>query len=159
MFTVQPRRKQLRLTTVNYSADHNQVYFVTIRASTGDPFLDPGLAQDLVALLRHQRSAGRLRVFAYAMMPNHTHLVISVPRSGDCLANVVKDFKSYSTRQSWQRGCVGPLWQRGYYEHICRDAGDALTKCNYVLGNPVRAGLAKAMGEWPYAGSMDEPPI
>jgi hypothetical protein len=47
----------------------------------------------------------------------------------------------------------GSLWQPGYHERVLRDDESTLAVARYILENPVRAGLAKALGEWPLAGS------
>jgi len=45
------------------------------------------------------------------------------------------------------------LWQPGYHEHILRDEEVSDIVARYILENPVRAGLASQLGEYPFAGS------
>lgn len=155
----QPHRQRLRLASFDY-ADQDNVYFVTIRAVHGSvPFHDPDLALAVVETLLRQRQTGRLRVYAYVLMPDHLHAAVSVAGGEDSLPAVLKDFKSYTTRLAWKRGLAGVLWQRSFYDHIARRAEDLLAICEYILANPVRSGLAREVSDWPYSGVLDQLPI
>jgi putative transposase len=41
----------------------------------------------------------------------------------------------------------------GYHDHVIRDGEPTVRTARYVLRNPVRAGLARRTGEYPFAGS------
>lgn len=45
------------------------------------------------------------------------------------------------------------LWQPGYYERILRDDDSTNAVIRYIWENPIRAGLTKQLGEYPYCGS------
>ena len=154
-----PRRKRLRLAEFDYS-EPGLLYFATLRAdSRRAPFAIAALAQAVVAALLHERETGRALIHAYVLMPDHLHVVLSLGDAGTALPALMAAFKSYTTGLSWRFGCSGRLWQRSYYEHIVRRAEEARTVCEYILGNPVRSGLTKQVGDWPYAGLPDELPI
>ena len=53
---------------------------------------------------------------------------------------------------AWQ-GARGRLWQRSYYDRILRPSDETLTTVRYILANPVRAGLASRIGEYPFGGA------
>jgi putative transposase len=44
----------------------------------------------------------------------------------------------------------------GYFDHVLRSDEDTYRHALYMLGNPVRAGLTQAIGEYPYAGWCQE---
>ena len=44
-------------------------------------------------------------------------------------------------------------WQPGFHEGILRNDEASSGVVRYILENPVRAGLAKEIGEYPFAGS------
>ncbi|WP_313139113.1 hypothetical protein [Stenotrophomonas sp.] len=44
----------------------------------------------------------------------------------------------------------GALWHPGYYDHAIRSEASLRKQARYILGNPVRAGLATRLGEYPY---------
>lgn len=47
-----------------------------------------------------------------------------------------------------------PIWQRGFFDHVLRSDESYREKWEYVLANPVRAGLVLQVGAWPYAGEV-----
>ena len=48
----------------------------------------------------------------------------------------------------------GRLWQDGYYERVLRSERELAPMVAYILANPLRAGLAARVGEYPYAWSI-----
>ena len=60
-----------------------------------------------------------------------------------------KQMTGYEYRQRYGR----TLWQPGYYDRILCDDQATLAVVRYTLENPIRAGLATELGEWPVAGS------
>jgi putative transposase len=91
-------------------------------------------------------------VLAYCVMPDHIHALVE-SRSGTAdFQAFVKHFKQVSGFA--YRKQVGQfLWQPGYHERILRDDQTTETVIRYVLENPIRAGLATALGAYPFAGS------
>ncbi|VVN18047.1 hypothetical protein PS645_04155 [Pseudomonas fluorescens] len=58
--------------------------------------------------------------------------------------------KSRSSRSvNLQRGIQQRLWQRGYYDRALRRDEDIKDAARYIVMNPLRAGLAKRLGEYP----------
>lgn len=55
--------------------------------------------------------------------------------------------------QAYARDYGHRLWQRYFYEHVLRDEETTESAVRYVLANPVRAGLAKEPGKYPFVGS------
>ena len=54
----------------------------------------------------------------------------------------------------YSRTFKGKLWQRYGYERTLRKDEDIVTVARYILENPVRAGLARTVEEYPFVGSM-----
>jgi len=46
------------------------------------------------------------------------------------------------------------LWQRYGFERVVRDSEQTFVVARYILENPVRAGLAGAIEEYPFVGSF-----
>lgn len=88
-------------------------------------------------------SLGRWRPLLILAMPDHLHLIVLIPRMPG-IDSVMKDFKrSVSLKR--------PIdWQRDGFDHRLRNRAQLRAKWNYVLMNPVRAGLCKTTEEWPY---------
>jgi putative transposase len=47
------------------------------------------------------------------------------------------------------------LWQSGYFERILRREETTQRVADYIMANPVRAGLAEQVGDYPYAWAQD----
>ena len=45
------------------------------------------------------------------------------------------------------------LWQRYGYEHVLRSELERATTIRYILDNPLRAGLATRLEDYPFLGS------
>jgi putative transposase len=72
----------------------------------------------------------------------------------DCdLRRLARVFKQRSSFQ-WKRRMKGELWQRSYFEHVLRDDEDTFQVAQYILDNPVRAGLVESPENYPFLGSL-----
>ena len=151
-------RKVGRLKEFDYS-DESRAYFVPLRAKKGTrPFESQELARDIFQGLECLRENRKCSVFAYCLMPDHLHLVLSPIGGKRSVSDLIRDFKSHTTRCSWRLGGSGPLWQRSFYDHVGRRREDLVKMCEYILGNPVRAGFVESVSSWPYSGRPDPLP-
>jgi putative transposase len=97
-----------------------------------------------------------LEIDAFVVMPNHAHGIVALwgsesksrlagaglkhaPTNCHGLPEIVRGFKTFSARgiNEQQKTC-GPVWQRGYCEHIIRhgESLDRIRKC--IFENPAR---------------------
>jgi len=89
---------------------------------------------------------------AYCFMPDHVHAVMVGTSELSPFEKFVHRFKQmtgFHFRQMHHES----LWQPGYHERVLRDDEATEAVMRYVLENPIRAGLAKEFGEYPYCGS------
>jgi REP element-mobilizing transposase RayT len=93
-----------------------------------------------------QRNDDRVELFAACLMPNHLHLLVS-PRRVDVI-RFAKQWKSWTTRKSWELGNEGALWQRRFWDRTIRDDKDFGNAADYILRNPVTAGLVEDERAW-----------
>jgi putative transposase len=49
----------------------------------------------------------------------------------------------------------GTLWQEEFFDHVLRSSEGYSQKWEYVKENPVRAGLVKKSGDWPFHGEIE----
>ena len=84
-------------------------------------------------------------------MPDHIHVLLQP--NGGSLIQYVQAVKGKSTRTYWEQGGRGKLWQRGFYDHILRSEESLPCIAQYILANPVRAGLTDVIGAYPFCGS------
>ena len=77
-------------------------------------------------------------------MPDHVHMIFT-PYPTAFLAETIKLIKRNS---AFEIG--GPTWQRGYFDRILRSNEDLREKCEYVVNNPVRAGIVSSADDYPW---------
>ncbi len=140
--------------TRNHPALPNQPYFVTAATRDRQPIFRNRQAAELMLI-----ELGRLRdelgfaLLAYAVMPDHIHLII-VPSITDDLSRIMQSVKGGFARL-WNRqlGRQGSLWQPRYYESAVRTHAQLKRWLEYTDRNPVQAGLAASPEEYPYCSS------
>ena len=130
-------------------------YHVTFTTASRAPFfLDRSLAGTASAALTHPDFLGTTVMLAWVLMPDHAHLLLQLG-SREPLARVANRLKSASARKTNAvRGKTGALWSPGYYDHAMRVDEDLRTTAEYILANPVRAGLVERIEEYPFKGSL-----
>ncbi|MFQ5914067.1 MAG: transposase [Nitrospinota bacterium] len=134
-------------------------YFLTLCAKGSQPlFNDRMFAPQVVAILLDLRSQFHVKVFAYCLMPDHLHLVVFPQTQGKSLPEFVRELKKLTTRAGWQCDLKGAIWQRSFYDHVVRRGEDLRSICEYILGNPLRAGLATRDEEYAFSGTPDAIP-
>ncbi len=127
----------------------NAAYFVTYRS--GGLFLPPR-ARSIA--LKHClfENGKRIELYAAVIMPNHVHLLFA-PLEGDqaepfSLAVIMKSIKGISARNiNKLLGRRGQLWQDESFDRIMR-AAEFDFKKNYILSNPIDAGLCSRPEEY-----------
>ncbi|HVF72669.1 MAG TPA: hypothetical protein VM940_13780 [Chthoniobacterales bacterium] len=91
----------------------------------------------------------------YVLMPDHIHLFCApellVPES---LQDWVAFWKSKAARH-WPNPADAPIWQRHFWDTQLRRGENYDAKWDYVVQNPVRAGLVKRSEDWPYQGELN----
>lgn len=84
----------------------------------------------------------------YVIMPDHIHLFVC----GDVEFVLSKWVAGLKRTISKALRLSGEFWQPTFFDHILRSEESYSGKWEYVLQNPVRAGLVKKSDDWPYQG-------
>ena len=148
------RRRRTRLAAANY-ANPTAICSVTIAVRERQPvFADPRVASGAVGILRSLAAARRARIFAFCIMPDHVHLVMSPSATCSVIA-FVGQFKNLVLRWSWKHGVEGSFWQQGFWDHFLRADEELRVAAEYVLANPVRVGLVDNWRLYAYSGSLE----
>ena len=126
-----------------------QTHFVTFCCYHRRPLLctDASRRTFEVSLERVHRNF-KLRVFAYVLMPEHVHLLLSEPDRG-LLADVLKSLKQGVSRRLV--GNAEHFWQKRYYDFNIRHYPQFVEKLKYIHRNPVRRGLCLRPEDWPWS--------
>jgi len=66
------------------------------------------------------------------------------------LSNLIRDFKRITAKT------VGIHWQRDFFDHRLRHDESEGEKAEYILQNPIRAGLIEADEDWPYVMGAED---
>lgn len=92
--------------------------------------------------------AAPVETLAWVLMPEHLHWLLVLGEAD--LGTVVGAMKSRSAlavNRALER--KGPLWQKGYHDHLVRREEDLRALARYLVANPIRAGLVEQVGDYP----------
>lgn len=152
-----PVRRVIRLKKYDYSQDG--MYFVTICTRNRENiFWDgavrgdyqfarllatnyPGLGMIVDKAIQNiEQCYVGITVEKYVVMPNHVHMLLFFQQSqsehkteSKTLQNVVKQMKSYVTKQSKQT-----VWQKSFYDHVIRNEEEFQHVWRYIDENPLK---------------------
>ncbi len=143
-----PHAKRLRHGRVS---EPGRVYLVTTVTRRRRPvFADLTLARLAIGELRACDAAGKCETLAFVLMPDHLHWLLAL--CGADLSALVRRFKSNSARRinatGVPRDCA--LWQPGFHDHALRREEDMAQIARYIVANPLRAGLARSVRDYPH---------
>ena len=142
------RKKSLRLDGYDYS--QSNVYFVTICTKDRESSININeinliIRQVWENLPEHYEN---IILDEFVIMPNHVHGIIIIQddtvgadlRSARSLSEIVRVFKSFSTRELNKHFKTSgqSFWQRNYYDHVIRGEKDLYSKRKYIRENPLK---------------------
>jgi len=83
-------------------------------------------------------------------MPDHWHGLVRLREGGE-LGVAMRHAKATMARAAnLARGRGGLVWEPGFHHCALRRQQDVLPAARYVIGHPLRAGLACRVGDYPY---------
>lgn len=140
-------------------------YFFTVKTEYNRPiFREPKYAEILGSKLREAKDKWPFEVIALVLLPDHWHILLSLPPGDDkysarlgwikkeftkaCLAAGGRKFwVNASRRKNRRKG----IWQRRFWEHVIDDQDDLENHVHYIHWNPVKHGYAMCPHEWPHS--------
>ena len=96
-------------------------------------------ADMMLKLLFHHRDQNRYQLHAFAIMPDHMHVLIT-PSQRQTLPGCIQFLKgtfSHAIRDQFK----GEVWHSGHHEHRIRDREDFENQQGYIARNPERRHL------------------
>ena len=152
--------------------DNEYPYFVTGTIIQWLPlFSNPEVAQIVLDSLAFMQENDRLILYAYVVMENHFHMVVSSIE----LSKELGDFKSFTARkiidyyiqkdampvlkalsngkQSHKKDREYQFWQEGNHPQQIQTRGMMIQKIEYIHNNPVRRGYVNDPAHWRYSSA------
>jgi REP element-mobilizing transposase RayT len=113
----------------------------------------PACANILLEAINHPRAGGKAFLLAYAIMPDHLHLLIA-PRADFTISDIMHDIKLNSARRiNEYMGLSGAFWQQSFFDRVIRGDAHLSVTAQYIEQNPVTAGLARQPTEYPFSSA------
>ena len=147
----QPTRKNIRLTTYDYSSPG--AYFITVCTKNKENLFWSnvgaviGRPEDVPlsrighivdqAIKNIPNHYPTISVEHYVVMSNHIHLLLQIhtdadwrPVTAPTIPKVVNQLKGFVSKKAGF-----PVWQKGFYDHVIRSNPDFLECWQYIEGN------------------------
>ena len=110
-------------------------------AGEGECILKDPALRKIVDDALHHFEGDRYDLHAFAVMPNHVHVIIRL-FPGENLSDVLHSWKSFSAKQiNRATGNTGTIWQDESFDRIVRSATHLERLISYVQENPAKAKL------------------
>ncbi len=110
--------------------------------------------------MREVRAQRPFHIDGWVVLPEHMHLIATLPPGDDDFSNRIKSLKIRFGKQippSEQRSTVRAakgergIWQRRFWEHAIRDEADYERHMDYLHFNPVKHGHVARVADWRYS--------
>lgn len=95
----------------------------------------------------------RYDLYAYCIMPNHVHVIIQLSPQLDGnpfpLPKITQSWKRHSSMKiKMLLNISDSVWQAESYDHVIRNEKELSYYLEYILDNPVKAGLVNMPQDW-----------
>ena len=95
----------------------------------------------------------RYRLFAWVVMPNHVHTLLTRFEANK-LEGIFHSLKSYTAHEANKiLGREGQFWIEEYFDRYIRDPRHFRKTVEYIENNPVKARLCEKPSDWPYSSA------
>ncbi len=125
---------------------NQQFIFVTTNTRDREPvFYDQACDREVVESLYRVQSFHPFFLYAFVIMPDHCHFLLTVPESGS-ISRIMYAFKR---SVSFEIG--RPIWQSRFYAKIVIDDIDRVIR--YIHMNPVKKDLCDQPSDYPWSSA------
>jgi REP element-mobilizing transposase RayT len=127
------------------------VYFITIctKRRNINQFCHPVIGRHILDSIRLYNERNLWFCDLAVLMPDHIHLLLGFPPDRT-LTKVIGLWKRWLAREHTI------VWQTNFFDHRLRNDENIDQKGEYILQNPVRAGLVERPEDWPYVWMSKE---
>ena len=135
------------------------IHLITFSCDRRLPYLAVPQSRDTFEqVLEHVRVKHSFKIFAYVVMPEHVHLLLSEPPE-TTLATVLKVLKQETSKRLKEGR--DHFWMSRYHDFNVFTPDRVKQKIDYIHYNPLKRGLVEKPEDWPwssfrhYATGMD----
>lgn len=116
-----------------------QLHFITFSCYDRLPYLQNPEPKDILQqVIERTRRSHNLSLYAYVLMPEHVHLLVSEPED-HTLSSTLRVLKGQSSKLL--KGSREYFWQPRYYDFNVFTTPKFVEKVRYIHRNPVTRGL------------------
>lgn len=126
------------------------VYHILLRGiDKRDIFLDNKDKEKFIEYLIRAKEKGNFKLYAYCLMDNHVHLLIKEGEEiGTSIKRIAVGYVGWHNKK-YER--TGHLFQNRFRSEVVETETYLLTVLRYIYQNPVKAGIAKSPGQYPWS--------
>lgn len=96
-------------------------------------------------------------LICYCIMPNHVHLVFRLLKDNKGISKIMQSIKRISGRNCNKLlNKEGTFWKDKSFDRLVRDDVELYNIINYVINNPVKAGLVDDWTKWKHTYLANE---
>ena len=130
-------------------------YFFTVVTMNRAPLFNTEARVDILRQAMRERMAKQpFQIDAMVVLPDHLHCIWRLPEEDCDYSSRWREIKKSVSRHIstvTNRRNERLVWQRRFWEHTIRDEDDWRRHVDYIHYNPVKHGLAKRPGDWPWS--------
>lgn len=113
---------------------------------------DPDISKIITGSLLHGNDRF-YELHAYCIMSNHVHILIRALNNADGkrfqISKIMQRIKGFTGMEiNKLRGTQGQVWDHVYFDRNIRNCDDYCRVVEYILNNPVKAGLVGHHSQW-----------
>ncbi len=150
MDSIQPTHRGHALRSGRISESGRIYLLTTVTANRQPIFQELRPARILIQELRRLHEQQAVDSLAWVVMPDHLHWLLQL--RDRALPETMQQLKSRSAILiNRVRGTDGlRVWQRGFHDRALRRDEDLTAAARYIVANPLRAGLARRLADYPH---------
>jgi putative transposase len=130
-------------------------YFFTVVTMNRAPLFNTEARVDILRQAMRERMAKQpFQIDAMVVLPDHLHCIWRLPEEDCDYSSRWREIKKSTSRHIstvTNRRNERLVWQRRFWEHTIRDEDDWRRHVDYIHYNPVKHGLARRPGDWPWS--------
>lgn len=123
---------------------HGTFHVTTATLNRSPSCIEKGVPERLIHYLCDTRNMQGAKLFAFSIMPDHVHLLMSPGEKG--LSSFLHAFKKNSSRN-----IENLFWQKGYHDELIRSDEQRSSALGYIQGNAMKHKLVKEWIDWPWS--------